>query len=298
MPLHTRKAVLIGASVLCLLLLTLAPWTSSSREGTRREHCPSYLGNATFYPCITSPGTPCPLLVELHGAGGNSAFMQAMSGLSWIRPMHRLYPNGFSEDGTHHTWNAGTGTYDPAAASGVDHVAYLDDLVDRVRCAGHNFSSVIVSGISNGAAMAMRWALQSRTGVDLVIVASHPLTVAGASLPPHGSSVDWTGRRIPRVLLLAGHKDRIWGKQVPFNHTFQYWSKALRCQPAHADMWYDNASITTRVAVGCASGLARPHAEPTPDTSGLVYVRIWEGHHVFILLPFVKPYANWFHSLP
>lgn len=101
------------------------------------------------------------LIVDLHGAGMRPH--EYRSWARWPRTPTVVYPAGYER-----VWNAGTGTYPPASSIGYDHVREIERIVEGA-------PRVVVSGLSNGAAMAQRYALE-RT-VDAVICASHNVVV-------------------------------------------------------------------------------------------------------------------------
>lgn len=64
-----------------------------------------------------------------------------------------VYPEGTPATGTGWGWAAGTSRF---STSGVDDVAFLAEVVDRIGSSGCLGGAVLVTGESNGAAMAVR----------------------------------------------------------------------------------------------------------------------------------------------
>jgi polyhydroxybutyrate depolymerase len=99
---------------------------------------------------------PSPLIVALHGRGGDGISQEQLSGLSALADREGfvvVYP-----DGVGRSWNDGRpGT--PAADEDVDDVAFIAALIDHLAStAGVDEARVYVAGMSNGALMTQRLA--------------------------------------------------------------------------------------------------------------------------------------------
>ena len=108
---------------------------------------------APLFITYAPPGVAAPLVLDLHGLGGSPLGQRKMSGIDGIareRGMHVLWPSGYQR-----SWNAAHNTYPPASAEGIDHAGILMGEVRRIRRM-RNVSRVILSGFSNGCAMAFR----------------------------------------------------------------------------------------------------------------------------------------------
>ena len=117
-----------------------------------------------------------PLIVSLHGFGGNSA-----NHAVYI-PLHErvnidgfalLLPNGILDTEGNRFWNP-TDEVGEAAKGGADDVAYLTELVANARMVG-NFGHVYFFGYSNGAFMSYHMACKGLPGLRAVAA------LAGAS---------------------------------------------------------------------------------------------------------------------
>jgi polyhydroxybutyrate depolymerase len=105
-----------------------------------------------------SQGTTAPMVILLHGGGGNGANMVNMTQFDSIARREHLvavYPNGSSRPGGDRllTWNA-THCCAYAMREHVDDVGFISALIDRMVASGRvDASRVYVTGMSNGAMM-------------------------------------------------------------------------------------------------------------------------------------------------
>ena len=120
----------------------------------------------------TSAGTNgrMPLLIVLHGAGGQGPGMAALSGLDRRGPtagFMTVFPDGVAR-----VWNDARGAPRLRRREGVDDVAFLQALVDRLAADGRvRADGVYLAGISNGGLMSehlARHGLLPVTGLGLV----------------------------------------------------------------------------------------------------------------------------------
>lgn len=114
------------------------------------------------------PGTPAPLLLALHGGGGNMDFQADDARYGLITLSERegvvlVFPNGHSKlrSGQFATWNAGR-CCGPARDEAVDDVGFLRAVVAGVAGQlGIERPRVYATGMSNGAMMAYRLACEA-----------------------------------------------------------------------------------------------------------------------------------------
>ena len=123
-----------------------------------------------------------PLIVSLHGFGGDSALQSA------YLPLHEraaadgfglLLPNGVRDGDGNRFWNP-TDACCAGGKSGEDDVAYLRELVAEAREAG-GFGPVYVVGYSNGGFMAHHLACKGLDGLRAVASLAGTSYVADAS---------------------------------------------------------------------------------------------------------------------
>jgi polyhydroxybutyrate depolymerase len=112
-------------------------------------------------PQTVARGTPLPLVIVLHGGGGNADNAELMTGFSALVDREELivaYPDGSGRQGRNMllTWNAGhCCAY--AMQNNVDDVAFIDALITQVaRTYSVDPQRVYVTGMSNGAMMSHR----------------------------------------------------------------------------------------------------------------------------------------------
>lgn len=109
----------------------------------------------------TSSSAPAPLVIALHGGGGNADNAEQMTGFTELVERERLivaYPDGSGRNRLNRllTWNAGH-CCAFAMQNQVDDVAFVAALIDRI-AATHavDQARVYVTGMSNGAMMSHR----------------------------------------------------------------------------------------------------------------------------------------------
>ena len=152
----------------------------------------------------TAPTKPLPLVLALHGSTSNGILMERKTGFDALADRDGFiiaYPNGYpAGGGTIGSWNAGT-CCDPATTIGIDDVAFLNALIDRLEGAYPiDPARVFAVGHSNGAMMAQELACRESERIAAVVSVSGTLGVTDcrpaepvALLEIHGtldSSVD------------------------------------------------------------------------------------------------------------
>ena len=146
--------------------------TPDGRARTYRLHVPPQSGE-----------DPPPLLLALHGGGGSPEQFERASRVAELARTAGVLvavPGGSGGGRTGaglQTWNAGQ-CCGPAASDDVDDVGFLRTLVDQLAATyGTDPSRVVVTGHSNGAAMAYRLACELGDRVLAIAVQSGPLGV-------------------------------------------------------------------------------------------------------------------------
>ncbi len=169
----------IAAALLTVLLLAAGPAHSRKFEleagGRERD-----------YRLYVPPGAgqePMPLVVVLHGALGSGE--QAEDSYGWnavadARGLIVAYP-----DGVRRTWNAGGGCCGRAARDSAADVAFLDRLIGTLVDQGRaDPARVYLAGISNGGAMAYRYACEGGRPVAAIGSVAGAMTFACPSPRP------------------------------------------------------------------------------------------------------------------
>jgi polyhydroxybutyrate depolymerase len=112
-------------------------------------------------------GAPTPMLVALHGGGGDADFQADDSKYKLISKSEAagfiaVFPNGYSRlGGVLATWNAGA-CCGAAQKNEIDDVGFIREVIHRVeRQATIDPSQVFATGMSNGAMMSWRLACEA-----------------------------------------------------------------------------------------------------------------------------------------
>ena len=113
-------------------------------------------------------GAPTPLLLALHGGGGNADYQSDDSKYGLISKSEQagfiaVFPNGYGRlpGGILATWNAGA-CCGAAQKNDVDDVGFIREVIGRVeRQANIDKARVFATGMSNGAMMSWRLACEA-----------------------------------------------------------------------------------------------------------------------------------------
>ena len=119
-------------------------------------------------PASYRPGKPVPMLMALHGGGGDDAFQANDSWYGLISKSEQVgfiavFPNGYSrfKSGMLATWNAGS-CCGAAQKDNVDDVGFIREVIHRTeRQATVDPKRVFATGMSNGAMMTWRLACEA-----------------------------------------------------------------------------------------------------------------------------------------
>ncbi|GAA3229316.1 PHB depolymerase family esterase [Actinocorallia longicatena] len=136
------------------------------------------------YRLYVPPGVTgrAPLVVALHGGLNDGAYLERQSGLDGLAERERavvVYPDGILG-----TYNAGT-CCAFARILGIDDVGFLDALIARLDADGvADGRQVFLTGFSNGAALAYRYACERASRVAAVAVVSGALGVGCEPVRP------------------------------------------------------------------------------------------------------------------
>jgi len=114
------------------------------------------------------PGKPAPMLLALHGGGGDADYQADDSKYRLIGKSERarfiaVFPNGYTRSpaGILATWNAG-GCCAGAMNKNIDDVGFLREVIARVeRQADVDPRRIFATGMSNGAMMSWRLACEA-----------------------------------------------------------------------------------------------------------------------------------------
>jgi polyhydroxybutyrate depolymerase len=157
---------LVWAALACaaIALLVLAPARGRAADESKHPGSIESGGRTRTYFVHTPPGydgtEKLPLVIVLHGGGGNAENAEKMSGMSDKADAANflvLYPDGTGGVGEHfHTWNSGN-CCAYAMKNNVDDVAFLRALLEKLEYEyAVDQKRVFVTGMSNGGMMAYR----------------------------------------------------------------------------------------------------------------------------------------------
>lgn len=119
-------------------------------------------------PASYRPGKPTPMLIALHGGGGDADYQADDSKYRLISKSEQagfiaVFPNGYSRfsSGILATWNAG-GCCAGAMKNNVDDVGFIREVIARMkRQANIDPNRIFATGMSNGAMMSWRLACEA-----------------------------------------------------------------------------------------------------------------------------------------
>jgi polyhydroxybutyrate depolymerase len=194
-----------------------------------------------FIPSGYRPGTPAPLVLVFHGAGGRGRRMAPHTGFSRLAEREGFivaYPDGLGR-----RWNDGRGI-----AAEHDDVGFVRTLLDTLgRALSLDSTRVYATGISNGAMFAYRLAC------DLSGVFAAIAPVAGAM--PSGLTERCASAKPVSVLAIQGSADPLLpyqgglaggrGTVLSATESVAFWSRVDGCGAAP-----DDAPVTDRVRDG------------------------------------------------
>lgn len=202
-------------------------------EGRERTYIVRAPRNATH------SGTPLPVVIVLHGGGGNGANAEQMSGFTRLVEREGLiavYPNGTGRRADWLlTWNA-VHCCGYAMENRVDDVGFIDAMLDAL---GREFRidarRIYVTGMSNGGMMAHRLGreLRHRPAAIAPVVGA----IFGDEAPPASavSAVMFNGLKDASVPsqggLGSGRGSGAWDGVAPRPNLDQgaYWARAAGC---------------------------------------------------------------------
>lgn len=232
------------------------------------------------------PAQPLPIVLALHGGGGDGDAMQRLScpegkvggsgcfdAVADRAGYAVVYPNGTSSRvvATLRTWNAGGGVGDlrcvsgRACEEGVDDLAYFAALLDDLaRIVPVDPQRIHAIGMSNGGAMAHRLACaEPRIASIAAVGGANQIAFAQGCSP---------GRAVP-ILQIHGDQDPCWafeggdqaclgsdvGQHVSVLRSMDWWAEQNRCRPGPVDTPLadaapsDGTQVIDRVYGGCAA---------------------------------------------
>jgi polyhydroxybutyrate depolymerase len=268
----SRLRASIGAGV-CAVLATLpvacagpvhaADGTTVTLEsgGRQREyvvHLPAH-----------SSGDKLPAVLIFHGGGGSPRDMQRHTTFDQLADRDgfiTVYPAGFE-----HSWNDGRGADTKAGAAGIDDVAFVSAVIDKLVADDHaDPDRIFATGISNGGMLTedLGCTLGGKLAAIAPVAGPLPQTDADSCAPPHplpvleihGTAdpiVPYTGGP---VRVTSGNNGRAGSSPVlSVDATQQLWREKDGCagDPASNALpqaGNDGTAVTVVTSEGCRDG--------------------------------------------
>jgi polyhydroxybutyrate depolymerase len=266
--LNVRLAFVLAAILACNSLFT-APARAAEPAGVRSSDETLNIDSRDrrFLIHDYSHGARAPLVILLHGGGGNPENAVNMTGFDAVAAREGLiavYPGGTGglPGGKILTWNA-THCCAYAMRNKVDDVAFISAIIDRLVASGRaDPARVYVTGMSNGGMMSHR--LGRELSMKITAIAPVVGAVFGDELPPQGAMpafiiVGAEDRAVPAAGGQLGlQSDVLRGGPAaedrpvsPARAQADYWVSANGCRASKTSQ--DAASRQT-LWTGCRSG--------------------------------------------
>ncbi len=198
---------------------------SFTHDGRTRTH---------YFHAPESAGPETPLVIALHGMGGNARNLRHGIGLTELLDeagFAVVYPQGVRlPQGSRH-WNAGFGLME------VDDIGYLTALAENlIESNGLSREKVMVFGISMGGYMAYHMACRSALPIGGIVVVAgsmHPEDRGSCGGGPRASLLHIHGRLDPLIPFEGGHHWTAPGrKTASVSDIVDNWAAALKAAPA------------------------------------------------------------------
>jgi polyhydroxybutyrate depolymerase len=222
-----RTITLISAILLCISEISAINFPFNGMIRSYNMHVPKSIDSSV----------PVPLLVVLHGGGGNAERMEKTTRFDEIADRESfivLYPQGYKRQ-----WNDGrkAGSI-PAQHLNIDDVGFISALIDSI-CRKYRIDTtrIYVTGISNGGFMTTRLAceLSDRLAAVAPVISTFPKELVNNCSPAgplpimiiNGTAdplVPYTGG-----VVTVGKKPR--GEVLSTRATLQFWIKNNNCSP-------------------------------------------------------------------
>jgi polyhydroxybutyrate depolymerase len=240
-----------STSVVALWLVAVGTCAQPAPSRTLHlQHADRERAYLLYRPANLSRQQPAPLVLVLHGGFGSGS--QAERAYRWDALADReglvvVYPDGIGR-----SWNAGGMCCGPALREGVDDAGFLAQLIEVVaRAENIDRRRVYMTGMSNGAAMAYRYACEARAPVAAI----GPVAGTFSQACPHPQPVSVFaihGLADQNVPFAGGPatKGVTKGSWLPVQQTLDAFRSADRCEPAQVQEAGDVRTSTAHCEQG------------------------------------------------
>lgn len=250
-----------------------------------------------YVPDSIACGTPAPVVIALHGGGGNSEAMArvtcpfgdfsdpgCLDAVAERESFLLVYPNGIGAKLAPkvRTFNAGGGEdgYDCIAGracdENIDDVGYIEDLLDDVEARfAVDTSRIYSTGLSNGGAMSYRLAceMSHRIAAIASVAGAHQVAAVQGCAPERPVPVmEIHGTFDDIVPYYGGVGTLTLGYKVSVADSIGFWVDANGCAQTPSTSWLPNIAFDwTRVVRDVYSGC--------DDGASVVLLEVQGGGH-------------------
>lgn len=219
--------------------------------------------------------TPLPVVLTLHGGGGNATAARRQSQMDKTADRFgfiAVYPEGTSGAGRFYTWNAGI-CCSYAMKWKVDDVGFIDRLLDELpRQYAVDTRRVYATGMSNGAMMCYRLACELSERITAISAVSSAMGVDGPRPKRPVPLMHIHGLKDPNALFAGGIGPNAISKvqHRPVRQVIAWWCEVDHCDPQPVEIDKQPDYIMERYA-------------PPPGKTGapIVLYMLLEGGHTW-----------------
>jgi polyhydroxybutyrate depolymerase len=207
-----------------------------------------------YFPPSSRNSSPVPLVIALHGGGGNAHNMEKLSDLNLLADQFGFivaYP-----DAVEHHWNDGRGLKKyRSQKDNIDDVGFISRMIDAIAGEYNIYKArVYITGASNGAMMSLR------LGCELAHKIAAMAPVIG-SMPENLVTQCAPARPIP-LMMINGTDDPLVPWEGGYVHIFRKKLGKILSVPQTIDFWVARNGCSPNPQISM-----EPDADPEDGTS-------------------------------